>query len=141
MKALLIFITEHGRKVLKTLCNILRWNKRQCLEAFYAKGVFGIFSEPLLQRKGLNSSKVTMASMKNAAQNFCSRAAGRKSFVHCHFEVCCYRFWSYSWSLLFQQEKNMIMHSLRFVLSCSMYKRKSVILIDQYVYRAQLITK
>jgi len=46
-QALHIFITERFHEILETLRNILRRNKRQCLEC-YAKGVLGIFSEPTL---------------------------------------------------------------------------------------------
>jgi len=63
--------------------------------------------------------------MKKPAQNFCSRETdGTKRFVCCHFKVYCYRFWGYSWSLLFKQAKNTIIHSLRFVLGCSVYKEE-----------------
>ena len=82
-----IFISECGHKVLETLRNTLRGNERQRLEAFYAKGVFGIFSEPPLQREGLNSPEATLAKMKKAAQNFCLKEAGRKGFACCHFKV------------------------------------------------------
>jgi len=51
--------------------------------------------------------------------------------------VSCYRFWGYSWSLFFQQAKNTIIHSLRFVLGYSVYNRNSAILIDQCVHRVQ----
>ena len=104
-QALNIFITERGHELLKTLRNILRRNQRQCLEAFYAKGVFGIFSEPSLQTEDLNSPEVILAKLKKAAQNFCSREAGRKSFVCCHFMVYCHRLWDYPRSLFFNKRK------------------------------------
>ena len=91
-QALHIFVTERGHEVLETLRNILRRNKRQCLEAFCAKGVLGIFSEPLLQREGPNSPEVALTEMKKAAQNFCSSEAGRKSVTCSHFKANCYRF-------------------------------------------------
>ena len=82
--------------------DVLRRNKLLSLEAFYAKRVLGIFSEPPLQGESLNFPQVTLAKMKKTAENFCPMEAGRKSVIYIlPFQGLCYRFWSYSWSLLF----------------------------------------
>ena len=79
--------------------------------------------------------------MKKGAQNFCSREAGRKSFVCCYFKVYFYRFWGYSWSLLFQQAKNTINTQPQICSRLQCMQAEQCDLVDQCVYRVQLITK